>query len=602
MKTLEELKELGCIPKNVVECKNYHATTVSEFGNFSAEEKEGVNAVILDNSIWVATPDRKSPVRADAVYSYDGEHFGFFNRQNYKFSINELVNDSLIAVKILNIKEDSRMSEINMDNGFEAALNEEVGKPVKMDLGDNAPKAAMTPQEKAQKKAANDAAKARKQQELANEVNKIKNLGMGSNFKIDPKFIDNNQKKGRLLGFFTMTDPVVKVSLKQTPINTGTDAAPHYQLRAGVQLDAEHQERFKNGAKKIEAKYLECKTDVVFKEAAPSQIVAGVVKTPFITEITHESELDGQKTWTADCAEDTTTSFRVLPKEALYAYLELNYNKRIKEDESIPNHTTLVVRSSAVTSKSAKPMGSSAAKPVYRTRIVADGSRPVLVHGNYFPLNTFRTVLLAGASEEEKVLANNNFAALIKQYESSKMPKKDGTLPVPKGDFSDEAKALFQEDTAKSNPSTGLYVCTSSIVNQGAAIQCKPFGTSAKSEVMMEVTALPVRVAKETKDKTQVRYAYEKVSYKESALTDPKYADIIARITAAAEVNDFSVIADKAVAQKRASRSGSSTGTKVASDLVSGLEMLSARANTNAKFDSAMSMAEIFDAFNNAGI
>mgnify|MGYP004453834475 CR=1 FL=1 len=603
MKTLQELQSVGCIPYNVGERKNWKAVTVSEFVNFSAEEKESVQAVVLDNSIWVATENRESPSRSNAVYSYDGKHIGFFNRQNFKFSINEIKDNSLLAIKILNIKEGQNMAEVTMGNAFEEALNQAQSEPKKMDFGGNAPKAPKSEQEKAADKARKEAERARKEQELANEANKIKHIGevANTNFQIDPKFIDNNQKRGRLLGFFVNSDPVVKISLKQTPVNTGTEAAPKYQLRPGVSLTPEQNAKFANGTKKIENKFMECNTDVTFKESAPSGIVAGIVVTPLMTEITHESELDGKRTWTGECATDTAMSMRVLSKEALYAFLELNYNKKIKEDESIPNHTTLIVRSSLVKSKNAKPMGSSAEKPTYRTRITAEG-RQLLVQGNFFPLHTYKTITLSGATAEEKQLANNNFSALMKQFEASKVAKKDGTMPVPKGEFSAEAKETFHIVQDKCDPSKGLYVCESSIVDANARITCKPFGAKANSEMTIDVVALPARVAKESKDGTTVRYVYDKIGYKEGALTDPKYADFQQRVLAAAGTSDFTVIADKAAAQKRVSRTGSSTGTKVAADRVSGLEMLSARANTNAKFDNAMSLAEIFESFNNAGI
>ena len=111
MITLKELQNLGCLPKELVVCKKYQATTVSDYGNCSDEEKKKAHAVVLDNSIWVATPNREPPLRANVVYSYDGEVFGLWTRQNQSFCTMEFTGNSLVTNNIIYHKEDMDMSE-----------------------------------------------------------------------------------------------------------------------------------------------------------------------------------------------------------------------------------------------------------------------------------------------------------------------------------------------------------------------------------------------------------------------------------------------------------------------------------------------------------
>lgn len=599
--TLQELIALGCVPQNLVECKKYSAATSSQLGNFSDEEKAKVQAVVLDNSIWVATPDREPPVRANVVYSHDGEVFGFWNRRNHSFSTLELNAGSLVATKIFSLKEENNMAELNIDDAFKEAA--ESAAPQKMNIGD-APKpaAAKTDAEKQAEKAERERKKQAKEVQLQQQASEIKHLASrsGATYKLDPKYIDNNRHYGRFLGFFTATDPVVKVSLKQTPVNSGTEANPHYTLKPGVTLPTEVEKKFDNGAKNIGAKYLVCKTDVVFKQAGPSSIVAGVVKTPALTEITSIQELDGSRVFNADCADNKSMVMKVLPKEALYAYLELNYDKRIQEDESIPNHTQLFVKSSEVKPKDATK-GTATAQKQYRTRIVAEG-RSTFVEGNFFPLETYDKVILGSATAEQKTLANNNFAALLKQYNAEPRTNASGEKSAPKGEMSAEALEMFHTVDAESVPAKGLYVCESAIVNKGQAVQCKPYSSKDK-DLRMDVTALPVREAVESKDGTTTRYVYRKSAFDaptSTALTDNAYASFIQRVTAAGEDVDFAAVARKA--KKDSAKSRKPATTKTVADRVSGLEMLALRASKEVKVDAAMDIDSIFSTFRDATV
>lgn len=604
MITLKELQDLGCLPKELVVCKKYQATTVSDYGNCSDEEKKKAHAVVLDKSIWVATPNREPPLRANVVYSYDGKVFGLWTRQNQSFCTMEFTGNSLVTNNIIFHKEDMDMSELNLNGmDFEQAVDAAASQePKKMDIGSVA--GAASAKSEAEKKKSKQEAEARRIQKeniIQKEVSEIRSIASRtqSGFKVDPKFIDNNRRKGRFLGFFVGADEVVKVSLKQTPINSGNAGAPHYSLRNGVTLPPELEKKFAGGTKNIGSKYLESKTDIVFKQAAPSNIVAGIVKTPQMSELTHKEELDGSKEWTADKANDNSFIVRVLPKEALFAYLELNYDKKIMEDESIPNHTTLAVKMNKVVSKNAQ-VGTSAAKVAYRTRIVAEG-RQTFVAGNYFPLETYDTVLLGAASAEEKRLANNNFSALMKQFSAAPRTNRDGSPQPKKGDFSEEAQQLFNVVDSESDPNKDLYVCTSSIVDKGASIACKPFGSRAKDEMTIDITELPVREAKDTKEGASTRYTYRKSKFNEGnnpAINDTKYAGFIQRVTEATGDADFVALASKA--KKTSKTSSKPTAAKSASDRISGLEMLALRGSSEVKVDQASSIQDIFEAFNNA--
>ena len=366
-------------------------------------------------------------------------------------------------------------------------------------------------------------------------------------------------------------------------------------------LDPETQKRFQGGVKNIGAKYLECKTDIVMRQAGPGSIVAGIVKTPAMTELTSYDDATQARDFTADCVENHTTVLKVLPKEALFPYLELNYDKKIPEDESIAGNTMLAVKSTEVKSKGASK-GTSAPIKQFRTRIVAEG-RSLFTAGNYFPTETYDTVSLSYATEEDKVLANNNFAALMKQLNAKPVQRANGQFSAPKGELSEEAKAMFSVDEANSDPSKALYSCTSSIVNGGAVIQCKPFGAKKNDELMIDVTALPVRETKENKDGTTTNYHYRKSKFNEGndpAINRNEYADFIARVTAAADGVNFETIINKA---KKASRSASKpkASTSVA-DRISGLEMLALRSANDVKVDGTSSIADIFEAFRNAQV
>lgn len=595
---LKDLQKNGSLAANLVVCKNYSATTVSELGKYSDEQKAKVSAVVLDNSIWVATPNREPPARADSVYSHDGTNFGFWNRKNHSFSTMELLNGSLVATKIINLKGETNMSEVNLEASLEEAFSKAgmEDTPEKMNLGE-LPKANSQEEdaEKAEKKRAAEQRRMEKEAKLNHQAQEIKALASraNTNYTIDPKFIENNRRKGRLLGFFVGADPVVKMSLKQTPINSGTTAAPKYTLRPGVNLDADLSKKFADGTKNIGAKYLQCKTDIVMREAAPSTIVAGAVKIPAMTEISNISELDGSRKWDQSAAESDATVLKVLPKEALYAYLELNFNKVIQEDESIPGNTKILVRTTEVKAKDVA--GSSAAKRKFRTRLVAEG-RSTFVDGNYFPLETYDTVNLGSAGSEDRKLANNNFAALVKQYNAAPRTNKNGETAAKKGDFSEEASAMFQ--ISDSNASRGEYVCTSAIVDKGTTYQCRTFSSRGKTELKMDITRLPVREVKESKDGTSVRYTYRKSKFNAGpnpAISDPKYASFIDRISKAANGVDFETIATNAKKESRAATKPRAVVS--AADKISGIEMLGLRANTTVDVDSVSNIEDIFAAF-----
>lgn len=499
------------------------------------------------------------------------------------------------------------MSNVDMNASLEEQLKRELegGAPEKMDIeGAPAPKKVESDAEKEQKKKEREQKAKEREQKEAAQANQILGFAKrsGANYIRNDRFVQNNQQYGRFLGFFTATDPVVKVSLKQTPINSGTPQAPKFTLRPGVTLDADLKAKFADGTKNIGSKYLECKTDVVFRQAGPSTVVAGIVKTPAMTEITSLQQLETMQEWNSDCVSDKTTVLKVLPKEALYSYLELNYDKKISEDESIPGATELIVRSTEVKSKDGK--GTGANQVSYRTRIVASG-RSLFTKGNYFPLETYDTVNVHAASEEEKVLANNNFGALLKQYNAAPRQNANGQVAPAKGEFSEEAKALFKKDDANSNDAIKSYACTSSIVNAGAAISCKTFDAKGKNPEMMVVNELPVREIAPSKDGKPVRYVYRKSKFNEGvnpAITRTEYQAFIQRVTAAGDNIDFEQIAAKAKkTSKTASRSRAKTVT--ASDRISGIDMIALRSNANVSVDNhAGKIEDIFAMFSQAAV
>lgn len=607
--TLKELQELGCLSSNLAVCKKYSAMTATDFEKCSDEKKKDVKAVVLNNSIWVATPHREPPVRADVVYSYDGTHFGLWKHQSHSFTILELVDNSLVATKNISMEE-RKMGNLDLnESDLAAQLSAEAAKaeaaPQKMSVeGAAAPAPKKSDEEKAADKQRREQARKEKEARIEQAADGIRRFAHnnGTQFFADPKFVDNNRRYGRFLGFLVASDPVVKLSLKQTPINFGSAADVRYAKRQDVTLTKEQEERLAAG-KSIGAKYLECKTDIVIRQAGPGSIIAGIVKTPQLTEISsYEVATDSSKqVFNADCAKDHTTILKVLNKEALYAYIELNYDKIIKEDESIKDNTRLIVKSTAVKSANAVK-GTAATTRQYRTRIVADG-RQLFTPGNYFPLETYDTVSIAASNAEEKELLNNNFSALLKQYNQKPRQTADGKLSTPKGEFSDEANKMFTMDTSKSDTNKGLYVCTSAIVNNGAVVQCKPFGARGKDTIMMDVTALPVRIVKEKKTGDSVSYAYRKSKFNEGA--DPaiernEYKGFIERVEAAADGVEFATIAASA---KKASRAASKpkTSTSVA-DRISGLDMLALRSAKEAKVDGAATITDLFDAFRNSQV
>lgn len=608
--TLKELQKLGCLSSNLVICKKYTAMSLSDFEKCSDDLKKEVQAVVLDNSIWVATPNREPPVRAESVYSYDGKNFGLWKRQNHSFAMLELVNGSLVATKNITLMEERNMGNIDLGaTDLAAELNAESAKlegtPQKMSVeGTIAPAAKKSDAEKAADKQRREAARKEREAKLERDADGIKKFAHnnGTQFYANPKFVDNNRKYGRFLGFFVSSDPVVKMSLKQTPINSGSAGNVIYTARQDVTLTKEQAEKLAAG-KNIGAKYLECKTDIVVRQAGPGSLVAGIVKTPQLTEISSydvATNKDAQ-TFNSDCANDHTTILKVLSKEALFAYLELNYDKKIKEDESIKNSTMLTVKSTEVKSANAVA-GTTATARQFRTRIVAEG-RQLFTPGNYFPLETYDTVSIAASNAAEKELLNNNFSALLKQYNSKPRTKADGSTPAPKGEFSAEANKMFTMDSGKSDTNKGLYVCTSAVVNNGEVIQCKPFGARGKDAPMMDVTELPIRVVKPSKHGESVTYSYKKSKFNEGdnpAIGRNEYQAFINRVTEAADGVEFATLAASA---KKVSRTASKPKTSVSvADRISGIDMLSLRSAKESKVDNAASINDLFDAFRNGQV
>lgn len=448
---LNDLQGLGCLSSSYQEVKFKSAISLSEYRQLMQSESVSKQPVVVDGCEWAATLHRLPITKADTVYSCNGAEVGCWKRSEASFYLQELQNNKLVTVN--QIKEETRMSNLdNMSNlqrdlanigtsqpsggvntsalngledelaalstNAEAAQNVEAFNESAEDKKDK----ELTPEQKAKKQE-----REQKEREKRDLYNSIRQAGSGRTIAERDTNLLNNTMHGRLLFFITKTDPVVKVSLKKTPI-----VGPNKMkiLNAKGQEAPDIRKKFEAG-KTVSNTYLECEAEFAFKHAKPPKPVGVVIKTPAKYEMSM-TDLTNDKISENGGVSATDFVVKVLSMEQAFAYVAANYKDEIREDDTILKQkaTTLRFCHDAKTTKDST--GETQSRLVSSVKLSnKEGVRETLLtDGNFFPISVYQTASLQDPSEDVKKQLNYNFASCIAGYlkKEDKPKLKDGLV------------------------------------------------------------------------------------------------------------------------------------------------------------------------------
>lgn len=582
MLTLGYLQSLGVLPGDYQSVVSKYTTCISEFlKNGNKEPEKG--PVVVDGCVWIATRNRMPAVKADTVYSCNGEQIGCWKRSELSFFFQELAGNLLITKKV--IKGGNLMSAVDVNQGLEDMLNgvgqEEIfdgeqSTPVGMNLdelskelesiggessGDaqridafesheaesdaNGTDSAISEEVKLRREAKEAEKKA-----VYQEITRVAGKGV----TLNEAAILTNLQKGRLIGFIVKTPEVIKPSLKKKPVEGPNGKRILNQLG---QRDANIVKKFNDG-KSVAAKYLEREASWVLQQSKPGKIVGMIIKTPTNTEMSVLSDDTGKVT-KIDAA-DTTSDFqiKILESEAAYAYLAVNYEDAIKEDESVlgaDKATTLqIFRAYTQPRDSTGEAERPKVKTVLKLQKHEGVRETLLTDGNFFPMETYETASISTTDTAVKRLLNNNFAACVASYKK-KMGSEDapalgaGQLVL---DGADGEKALV---VAKSGTVQGSFESLTSEWVDGNKVP--DIAKYDSKTVKIQDVRLPLREEATTKTGTAI-YRYKKVKMDDvdnehCALKDARYARLIKATGLSPEVFAKRVSAINAKAPSRSS-------------------------------------------------
>lgn len=517
MITLKHLQDVGALPVVLEDVKFSSGITLSNA--ISSEKDKSLNTkepVILDHCIWAATKDRMPLVKADVVYSCDGKSLGSWNRATLSFTKMHFDADRLVPIKQFKFKEDSKMdakANAEIMSQLEGIIGENEGVQKVHGFDEQEEKKEtkeLTPEQK-EAKAAREAKLAAKR----SEIDAIKKRGEGTVVE-HSRHIINNKDKGRLLFFITKKNPVVKVSLSKTPI-IGPDGKPVLSKSA----TPEARKKYESG-KKVDASQLERESKFTFSEAKPPTPIGMVVKTPAATEAAL-TEVFADKLEINKVDDPNAFVVNVMSKETFFPYLAFNYDGVIREAEDILGKKATVLRQ-VMTQKMVEGKNGGPDNLIIQSSIKADpieGVRKSLfVEGNYFPLETYVTSPVATADAETKKLLNNNFAALIKNFNTPRANSTKGV--IAEGQIGENGLVTI----VKEDKETLEYEVTSKFVDGGEPISVKSY---YDKNVDVADVRLPLRKVTKNENTGKIRYTYvtNTLESENGPLNDPKYAPLI---------------------------------------------------------------------------
>lgn len=426
---LENLIELGAMSSDLrlVDHRGRAIISISEMLRNPSKQEKFDGVVIADNCQWAATIGKIPIVRANTVYSSDGEVVCSWNREKRTFFVKELREDKSLHTitqykfpalknqseekenKIMANPESTMLSEQDLTGLFgDAAGN--TAKPMEVfNDGANAPVDAAT--------SSREAAKAERVAKVTALKSYIANSG--KSVRDNQRVFTFNQQYGRLKGFVTRTDKAVKVSLgtqlKRDPQGNTilVPNAPEDQVKQhnAFVANAGVDKKIKDAKRE----YLEKERFISVKEANPGKIVAMIIGIPGggfvdygdLTATGSEEEMIDIDTT------NTTEHVKILDLEAGLQLITDYFDGRIREDEKIIGAAaTWIILQYKIDPKN--PQNMIAKMTVSKKAGEAGGRKKVLTTGNYIPLRVYDTINVAEIKTAEDVTAlNNNINALF---------------------------------------------------------------------------------------------------------------------------------------------------------------------------------------------
>lgn len=529
MLTLKQLQELGSLSSMYEVVKHKAAIALSDFQQLSDQEKVQNEApVVLDNCVWAATKQRMPITKADTVMSYDGTVFGRWSKSEHTFTKLVLEQNKLSAIsRIKADKEEKRMAEMNVDLG--AGLVDEIqnelahldGNPGtgtggvdKINAFDNVDNSNEKSAEVDEKKAKKEA----KERELRADIDRIKRSG-DQGRKLNSQAIVFNHEHARCLGFICATDSTIKPRLTRTPLHD-----VHGNTILVPNAPAEEKSKFEAG-KKVKNTFLECEATLNFYNTKPSTPKGMIIKIPAMTLINPDGSMDDMKFDLPKDPSQIVYQIQVVGMETAYTLLASSCGGWIKEDDTIIGAKAGALQTIIKSDPVDNTNKGGTREQRLRTRLVIEKNehsrKSLLIPGNYFPANTFKTASVATASAEEKAAMDRNFSNLLKTFDNSKTK---ATTKLADGVLGPNC-AITVDDSA-SDPTKGDYKVTSKFVDGGEPIKVTAF---YDKETPISDVRLPLLNRTLTKDNAKVMYPYIKFNLdsEEGPLYDPRFADFI---------------------------------------------------------------------------
>lgn len=406
MHTLEELQTMGAILSSIRMVMN---TETIPIGTLLSKERDKQivenSAVVIDDPIWVGTVGAVPINQAKNVYSSDGELVGRWNRDKRNFCIMTLQGNpkdgkvSLATKQIYSFKEEQRMDATettlqDLDLGaLEEGLKDFDSQP-EMKKAEGFGEDTFKEDAKMSDKERENKIKKEKYDDIRK---KLDSAGTGD-VTAPAEVIRNNRMFGELIAFITGTDDTIKFGTKKVP---KVDANNSKILTTDAPSDVVSEF---NAGKRVKASWLVSETNFVFKNAKPAAAKAVIISTPAGTDLPLTSI--GQQSANQYDITDKSKKVHVIDMETAWVYLAYLYGNRIQESKDVLGERADTLN---VVFTFAKSKNGEKSRPIIKPK----NRKPLLVHGNYFPLKVYDTISTQDLTPENKENLNLNVEAVI---------------------------------------------------------------------------------------------------------------------------------------------------------------------------------------------
>lgn len=503
MIALDDLRTLGALPRTlrVVDLPEDNYIFYSELKNLSETDQAAFDGfVVLDNPAWLATVRGVTPSGASSVYSHNGEDFGKWKKSTRTFSHCKLVGGKLNTISEytlpdLKVNENPKQEKENTLMNFDTFEGLDVNAQTmnSFDLGGEKKSAGATKAEQT---------RAEKQKIIDAIDEQTGNITIANKDEITLF----NKQHGRLFGFITPNNAVVKVAKKSV---NRLDANGKKILAA----DAPEDVRAKfNETGKCASKYLDKEDAIKFVHTKPSKPIGVVIGTPAggdvaisdIVNKTGDVHKDG---------DDKNLVMHILNYDMAFTYIAALYDNNIKESEEVLGERAGWVTNEVTTTTVVPKDGTGEGTPKYRCTLKHDRQlrKTLIAEGNYFPLKVYKTVPYQALSEANAQMLNYNFEAMLARNANA---------------FDKLCKADKEKITKDPNGHV-----TSAYFKTGASFDESVVGSQIQrydaADEVLQAIELPVREAKPAKSSDKgmtYSFSFAKLEDADGPMSVPQYA------------------------------------------------------------------------------